>query len=144
MSVSYYLTHKQDKCLHCNRAYEPVLIGQDSAGWAFALFVYPSLEIYDIDDWVKLWSSEDMKIIDEYGTIIDKERMYIKIVSKISLNKGAPPSQQMLDKNFASYDMNHYLLRADIKKLEAKYGKNNPCIANGKGTYDLYVTQGHC
>lgn len=140
MGTNYYLITRDEKCNHCNRPYIPRQIGKDSHGWAFALRVYPEDNINDIDDWIKLWTPEDMIIMDEYGKIIDKDFMRGRIVNKISLSRRAIiPSKQVLEQNYAIYDTDNDLLRADVNRLAAKYGKNTPCLANGKGTYDIFV-----
>lgn len=140
MGTNYYLTKKGINCSECKRPHEVKHIGKDSAGWVFALHIYPEEMIDDIDQWVELWSKDEYIIIDEYKNIIDKDFLYNRIVNKISITNPlyATRSEEFLKTNCAKIDKNG-LLRTDIDRAYLKYGSDCPCVAHGKGTYDLFV-----
>lgn len=49
MGTNYYL--QKNVCGCCGRPEKQIHIGKSSAGWAFALRVYPHDGIKDYDDW---------------------------------------------------------------------------------------------
>ncbi len=79
MSTNYYL-QAQDPCPHCKREYETLHIGKSSAGWMFALRIYPELNIMELVDWEREW--ENKVIVDEYGSVISKEQILNTITKR--------------------------------------------------------------
>lgn len=65
MGTNYYLEPKPP-CQCCGRPFEQLHIGKSSAGWCFALHVIPERGIKDLDDWVRIWSQPEARIVDEY------------------------------------------------------------------------------
>lgn len=80
--------------------YQIIHIGKSSFGWRFLLCIYPTenprftndhyyheyyldKEIKNLDDWIKLFSDEKNKIIDEDGNLIDKLEMLDIITKRI-------------------------------------------------------------
>lgn len=76
MSTNFYL-------VPANAAFfEPsagLHIGLSSMGWAFQLRIHPESGIHEIDGWRKLFSDPLRVIMDEYGTVIDKNDMQFMI-----------------------------------------------------------------
>ena len=72
MGTNYYL-EAQPPCPHCGRPYESRHIGKSSAGWCFALHVYPDEGICNLDDWKQEW--EGKRIVDEYGREITTDEL---------------------------------------------------------------------
>lgn len=57
-------------------------IGKASAGWRFALHVYPERRIRDLRDWTKLWDEPGTKIYNEYGGEVSASDLIRIIVSR--------------------------------------------------------------
>lgn len=64
MGTNYYA--QINKCAHCGRSDE-LHIGKSSAGWCFALRVYPEQGINDLDDWEPLLRAHAVR--NEYGDV---------------------------------------------------------------------------
>ena len=125
MGTNYYLT--QSVCPHCGRGDEPRHIGKSSAGWCFALHVYPGEGINDLDDWERLWATPGSIIKDEYGKMISISEMKQWITERSW--KG---SKEHFDyaANYAIEGPNNLARR----KIDRWY-----CIGHGAGTWDLCV-----
>jgi hypothetical protein len=72
MGTNYYETAGTDPCPHCGRGgeTETLHIGKSSAGWVFALCIYPERGIHTLADWQERWAVGG-QIRDEYGHAID-------------------------------------------------------------------------
>ena len=57
-------------------------LGKSSLGWHFGLCIYPSLNINNLDDWVRIWKSYGTIIVDEEGRVIDPDQMYLRITKR--------------------------------------------------------------
>ena len=108
MGTNFYLHSKPCEC--CGRADEPLHIGKSSAGWAFALHVYPENEIKNLDDWKKILRETDGQIFDEY----ERERTYDEMIDNIT-NRSHPNG------------------------LRHSHIDGWHCIGNGEGTYDYII-----
>lgn len=66
----YYETAGEAPCEHCGRGggTETLHIGKSSAGWVFALCIYPERGIHSLADWQRLWAAGG-QIRDEYGDV---------------------------------------------------------------------------
>ena len=74
MGTNYYLYIRSNHCEHCGRVDEEKLhIGKSSAGWVFALKLYPDRGIDSLDDWRK--KLHEGIIRDNYGNMITLEAM---------------------------------------------------------------------
>lgn len=73
MGTNYYWI--TGKCESCGRTNEPLHIGKSSAGWAFALRIYPDKQIKTLYDWIRLWARSDGYIEDEYHSPIGLREM---------------------------------------------------------------------
>lgn len=96
MGTNFYLKKAAvPACSHCGRDEEPadewLHIGKSSAGWCFALRVYPELNednarklgisaINDLPDWIPLF--ERYGIVDEYGRDVSTQAMISKITER--------------------------------------------------------------
>ena len=80
MGTNYYLHDETDKCAHCGHVpKESWHIGKSSAGWCFALHVYPESweegKPKSLADWQAEWSKPGRVIRDEYGSAVTPEEM---------------------------------------------------------------------
>lgn len=80
MSNNYYYFEKE-QCECCGRPFDPIHIGQSSHGWVFMLHIIPEKGINNLDDWLKLFDTEESVIKDEYDQKVSKELM-IDIITK--------------------------------------------------------------
>lgn len=126
MGTNYYL-HQKPPCECCGRSYEPLHIGKSSAGWCFALHVYPEMGIRTLDDWRALWTVPGTSITNEYGTPIS----IAEIEAIITVRQGK---------------MHRELIMDILARDEAMPGPNellrhtgSHCIGYGGGTWD-YIT----
>ena len=129
MSTSYYLVKGVKKCDSCGHSERIFLdIGQSSAGWCFALNIYPEIEkIKDLDDWIELF--ENFSIEDEYGGKISSSEMVGIITER------AWPKQRTNSKRF--HQLNH---SADGPNNLVRWKIDGQrCIGHGKGTWDLFL-----
>lgn len=134
MGTNYYLY--RNVCEHCGRSDDRVHIGKSSAGWCFALCVYPNDRIYDLPDWE--FELQNGVIKDEYGELVSFEEL-ISIITKRSgkawddreygQNKYQYSSEALLhDRNESERGPNN-LLRSRIGRY---------CVGHGSGTWDLF------
>jgi len=128
MGTNYYW-HDGGNCPHCGRGNEPLHIGKSSAGWCFSLHVYPEEDIYNLEDWNKLFNQRGSYIEDEYGRTINADKM----LEYITYRKwdGNKWDAGALKENHAVEGPNGLARH----KIEAGH-----CIAHGDGTYDYLVS----
>lgn len=126
MGTNYYWD-ENNKCDHCGRSDDPLHIGKSSAGWCFALHVYPDEGIQTLEDWKQKWTTG--VISDEYGRTFGAEQM-LDIIENRKF-EGEPISQRELDENDALRGPNG-LLRHRIN--------NWHCIGHGDGTWDYLIS----
>ncbi len=124
MGTNYYL--EQGQCSHCGHEEEPLHIGKSSAGWVFALRVYPELGLNTLADWIRFWLRKEYHIIDEYHHLVDPKEMLEIIANRTggTTMREAP----MLSANHAVLGPNN-LMRCQ----EGVRG-----VRHGEGTYDLH------
>jgi len=80
MSTNYHWHPKAEPaCVTCGHAStaEPIHIGKSSAGWVFALRIYPdgvdgegTARIHDLDDWRHIFRDREGHIENEYGEVV--------------------------------------------------------------------------
>jgi hypothetical protein len=85
MGTNYNWYASADPCKACGREASPRHIGKSSAGWVFALHVYPDVDIQDLEAWKTVWARG--RIEDEYGRVIDPKDME-RIVTQRSARNG--------------------------------------------------------
>lgn len=113
----YYHANKTNYCPHCGRGDdEPKHIGKSSAGWCFALHVYPEDGIHDLLDWERLFDEPNAVIKNEYGEVIKRLEM-VQIITKRSWIGTLGPGPNNL--------------------LRCRLGDG--CIKHGEGTWDCVV-----
>ena len=95
MGTNYYL--HTNICSHCGKGDEPLHIGKSSAGWVFALHVYPEDGISSLMDWKSVLANGTIR--DEYG----KDVSYSDMMRTIEGRKkyGDPPTPEFLRENHA-------------------------------------------
>lgn len=134
MGTNYYW-YETSTCPHCGRKGEPKHIGKSSAGWVFALHVYPDEGIHDLPDWEEMFSRPGSYIEDEYGSLIDTHTMLGHIQNRKGANdyKKAPWGYENWDRFHASNESEqgpNNLLRSRLSKR---------CVSHGAGTWDCFV-----
>lgn len=123
LTNGYVWRHTYYKTLEdLNKNYYHVLhIGKSSAGWHFALCVYPVIGIKNLDDWKKLWESKDCKLFTE-----DDEEITPKEALKYIINR-KPWSNATEAEMLESHN-----------KMAKEHG-----IGNVYRTYDDYMIANH-
>ena len=128
MGCNYYMEPKPP-CECCGRSYEQVHIGKSSAGWCFALHVYPEQGLNDLPDWKQ--ALEGKRIVDEYGKEHTLDSLLIAITKR---NWEGSADTTRLDEwcksNYAEPGPNG-LSRHKIDGYR--------CIGHGLGTWDLHI-----
>lgn len=146
MGTNYYLM--ENVCSHCGKAEREKHIGKSSAGWCFALHVYPSEGIYDLLDWKALIYDSQNQIRDEYGAMLEGETM-MAIIAERKWNRvwgkeppaGYDSEAQFHAVNFSERGPNG-LIRHKVQQsriMDERQSFTNGCIAHGAGTWDCLV-----
>jgi len=128
MGTNYYLTATVCPCCKQPTA-ENKHIGKSSAGWVFALHVYPEEGINDLPDWKEKWSADGATITDEYGKIITPAEMFDVVMARY----GARDRKDQDDSWYACNGAE----RGPYRLARAKIGRH--CIAHGLGTYSCHT-----
>lgn len=126
MGTNFYW-HRGDPCESCHREWPEKHIGKSSAGWCFALQVYPEEGIHDLADWETLWATPGSYITNEYG---DREPVagMLHIISVRKWKRDGQDLWSLARENDALIGPNG-LLRHRVD--------NRHCIGHGAGTWDL-------
>ena len=135
MGTNYYLY--EPECKECGHTPEPKHIGKSSAGWCFALHVYPDdgdnsvNSLGDWKDYIKLSQKVNGSIIkDEYERTLTLEELLHHITErKWEGNKDRTP--QFLKDNYAVEGPNGLLRH----KIDGSH-----CIGHGEGTWNLLIS----
>lgn len=124
MGTNYYCEHKNFN-LH---------LGKSSAGWVFALHVYPERGIYDLSDWEPLMA--ESVIVDEYDRIMTQEQMM-----RVITQRGASicPSTRFPDNSAFDEFLGHNYAQLGPENLLRSKIDGFRCIGHGLGTWDLHV-----
>jgi hypothetical protein len=126
MGTNYYL--RENICEHCGRSDEPTHIGKSSAGWCFALHVYPDQGIHDLPDWESRWATAPHAVIkDEYGRELSADEMRLIIMARVGITQ--PPTSSWLHENHA--------VAGPAGLVRHLIGGYSNCIGHGAGTWDL-------
>jgi hypothetical protein len=80
MGTNY--TISESVCPHCGRGSPERHIGKSSAGWVFALHVYPEEGIQTLEDWIPLLFREGAVIKDEYENQLTPHEMLCVIMAR--------------------------------------------------------------
>jgi hypothetical protein len=138
VGTNYEWIPNPEICECCKRPFPTRHIGKSSAGWCFALHVYPDEGIHNLSDWMKVWETGCIK--DEYGQLTPSSEM-LRVITERSFPKGITHDeymipglgmtwQQFLDRNYAIEGPNG-LLRHRLDEFR--------CIGHGIGTWDLLI-----
>jgi hypothetical protein len=125
MGCNYYL--HRDLCECCGRA-DVIHIGKSSGGWTFQLHVSESEEDglpRSLEEWKRLWSWKQNRIVDEYGAPVTPEEM-LEVITDRRWD-GDSMSDEWLRLNGATLGPNG-LARSRI---------GGSCVGHGRGTWDL-------
>ena len=133
MGTNYYYNPKV--CKECGHIDEGIHIGKSSAGWCFALHVAPEggwdtkdIPIANLEDWKKLFYSDDAKIEDEYGDLITPDEM-MSVITKRSWDSKEEHKLSYLVLNEAEVGPNGLLRMMEGER----------CVGHGDGTWDLVI-----
>lgn len=72
-----------DKCVD---TVDKLHIGKSSFGWNFSLCIYPTLNIYNLKDWIELFDNSEYEILDEEDRVVSKEEMLSTITERKSFS----------------------------------------------------------
>lgn len=126
MGTNYYW-HEKDACVTCGHQEPPKHIGKSSAGWVFALHIYPEEDIMDLYDWTPLFSKPGTVIKDEYGSAVTPAEMLGVIMLRW---RDKPPEDFRWDENGAMLGPNN-LIRAKSTAYRI--------AQHGAGTWDCHT-----
>lgn len=113
MGTNYYLCKKADGDFNRETS---LRIGRSSAGWAFALFVYPDKSILNLSHWVKLFNNPAYLIYNEEGELLSVRQM----IDNITHRKALPFTEESFSDNL------HYKSLSDfLEKNNCHIGINN-------------------
>lgn len=113
-----------DACPHCGRSDHPRHVGKSSAGWCFALHVYPEDGIHDLHDWIPLFRAGTIRA--ESGATIAT----VEMLDIITERTGGPRPSVHFD-----YGRN-YAQPGPQGLIRHQISTENGCIAHGAGTWD--------
>jgi hypothetical protein len=135
MGTNYYLYGPS--CHECRHIPEPKHIGKSSAGWCFALHVYPNdgdNSINSLGDWkdyIKLDQKVNGSIIrDEYEKELTLEELLSNITERKWEGNIKGRTKEFMEANYAINGPNNLLRH----KIDGSH-----CIGNGEGTWDLLI-----
>jgi hypothetical protein len=108
---------------------ETLHIGKSSAGWCFALHVYPERGITNLEDWLDLLYGSFSGIEDEYGRWVTPAEMLEQITFRDWA--GTYTHSPEFHMQNCSESGPNGLLRCKVDGVH--------CIGHGEGTYDYIV-----
>lgn len=122
MGTNYYLV--RDVCPTCGHEGERLHIGKSSAGWCFALRVYPERGIDSLEAWEREWEKAGT-IVDEYGQALEPWEMRLVITLRTGDAEWTP---DRLAENHAI---------AGPAGLVRHKVDGTFCVGHGEGAWDL-------
>ncbi|SFK63759.1 hypothetical protein SAMN05216302_101131 [Nitrosomonas aestuarii] len=125
MGTNYYMHLGKDGDDEVNKIFDPVHIGKSSVGWCFSLHIYPDKGVSDLNDWEKLFCSDNASIRDEYGNVVTAEVM-TDIITDRCFNGNKTPGNLMHGQAGPNGLWRH---RID----------GDLCVGHGRGTWDLFA-----
>ena len=128
MGTNYYF-YAEPACSHCGHVADPLHIGKSSAGWVFALHIYPEKGINDLDDWIDVLKVPEVQIKNEYGVLVSLDAL-LQVITQRQFTREYQESDTWFLKNHAIPGPNG-LARSVIDGTH--------CVGHGKGTWDLHV-----
>lgn len=88
MGTNYYWHEKPAPCHACGHDESKVIhIGKSSMGWVFFLHTDPEEALNTLEDWQDRWKEPGSKILSEYGTLTDIDKMNDIILDRENTNK---------------------------------------------------------
>ena len=133
MGCNYTLFDAKDRCPHCGRGEAARHIGKSSAGWYFALRVYPDEGISTLADWERLLAAPGAVIRDEYGETLTAAAM-------LSVIKDRGREQRSSFAGYASEEEFHQLNESERgmhNLLRARAGLGR-CVGHGRGPWSYF------
>lgn len=105
---------------------QPLLLGNDRAGWCFALNTIPQLGLNALEDWQQLWSQDGSVIVSSRKSGVGSGEMY-QLITKRSQHPVAERDPGWWARNNA--EPGPFRL--------ARFRVGGICVTHGDGTYDL-------
>ena len=106
-------------------------IGKSSFGWHFGLCVYPELGIDSLEDWINLWNTPGVTIIDEEDRIISPADMVDRITNRGNPNWDASKQEEFEKKAVESFNTLNASLGNRIYVTNYDEYLNVNCAARG-------------
>jgi len=128
MGTNYHL--EMERCPHCGKPREELHIGKSSAGWVFALHIYPDRGVHDFPDWIDLFANPNNVIMDEYGKALKPEEFLPVVLLRFGKRDGDHLTREWLQVNQAVLGP-HNLARC----------REDEHTKHGRGTYDLHTRE---
>lgn len=128
MGTNYYW-HEKEFCAGCGRGFDGIHIGKSSAGWVFALRIWPEDGISELHDWVRKFAQDGSYILDEYGDRIMPFAMLATIAAR-SWTKNENPGAGY--KDWADFHRSNGSIPGPCNLL-----RSSKTSEHGAGTYDL-------
>ena len=119
MGTNYY-ARGAAPCPCCHRPHPDRHIGKSSAGWCFALRVYPEDGLNSLEDWENFLVGK--VIFDEYNRVVGLDELLDTITNRYWDGTFDHPY-------YASHNLTNGCLHAKID--------GSHCVGNGEGTWDL-------
>jgi hypothetical protein len=129
MGTNYDWTAETDPCESCGHApeAETLHVGKSSAGWCFALHVYPERNICDLDDWIRFIENSSGKIQDEYGRYVILADFLVIVMARVG----------RLEEERAAADPIYAQNHAEPGPLGLlRHRLERHCVKHGAGTWD--------
>lgn len=146
MGTNFYLHREPSVCPACGHdsGPPPLHIGKSSFGWCFSLHVEPDDPSHpqSLDDWVRLFEDTPCVIKNEYGDVIDQDKMVAVICGRG--RDGSYVSSRDPNDPVPGYASMEEFYRAN-HAVPGPYGLSRHevdgrhCVGHGPGTWDLIV-----
>jgi hypothetical protein len=136
MGTNYYW-HEKPTCVACHRPFKPRHIGKSSAGWVFALHVYPEDGITDMDDWERIWISGG-EIRDEYGALITVEEMRLVVLARLRPERWDKEAPFMYE-SWEDFHLRNSSMIGPAGLLRTRLETRGRCVKHGVGTWDCFT-----
>lgn len=110
-------------------------IGKSSFGWHFLLCIYPTLNILNLDDWIKLFNDENYEIIDEEHRTISSEDMLKTINERKAIDFDKFKTIEEFEKaHVESYNEAERVLQSHLE-CEPKYAETYDEFLNNENAF---------
>lgn len=84
MSTNFYIANPKKVTKYTGEG--PLCIGHLCVNRFFSLYVYPELDLENFSDWMKVFSRENVEIMDDFGNKVNADFLIPVIISPIHTN----------------------------------------------------------